>query len=67
MYSKNIKSIEIRLRNSAKNKGIFLSKSRTRNPDDVEFNTYKILKNDNIIKRGLTLKEAEEFILKYLP
>jgi hypothetical protein len=65
----NIKAIELRLRRLAFTKGLFFSKSSARNPDDVEYNTYRILteKKGEIIKRGLTIEEAEKFILNYMP
>ena len=69
MYSKKINSIEIRLRNLAVTKELFFSKSSARNKKDIEYNTYRILKGKkgDIIKRRLSLEEAEEFILNYLP
>ena len=65
----NIKSYEMKLRRLAFKKNLFLSKSSARNPKDVEYNTYIILteKKGEIIKRGLTIEEAEEFILNYMP
>jgi len=63
----NIHNIQVKLRRWAKNKGIVFSKSRARDERDVEYNTYKILKKGEVIKRGMTLEEVEEFILNYMP
>jgi len=64
----NEKILESRLRRALHRQGFFLEKSRARNPEDMEYGRYNIIRSSGGIEAGgqgcemLTLDEVEAFV-----